>query len=88
MKGSKTKIWISITVIVAFTILLMFTFASAGRRISGGHEWGHGNTREEACANAKALIRMKCENPIMGECECNTFHPKYRWSCNVSFSCK
>lgn len=84
MKGLKTKISISVMVIAALAVLLMFTFASG--RSYGGNEWGHGNTKEEACANAKARIRMKCENPVMGECECNTFHPKFKWSCNVAYS--
>lgn len=86
MKASKTKITLSVVVIISLVVLMMFTFASG--RVAGGNEWGHGNTREEACANAKARIRMTCENPIMDECECSTLDPRSKWSCNVNYSCK
>lgn len=86
MKDSKTKISLSIMVIAALAVLLMFTFASG--RSAGGNEWGHGDTREEACANAKARVRMQCEDPVMSDCECNTFDPRSKWTCNVNYKCR
>jgi hypothetical protein len=55
--------------------------------------WGYGNTKEEACSNAKAIVRSKgCiyvgGRPVMSECECDTLTPDRSWKCNVDFSCK
>ena len=65
MKLSKIKISLCLVMIVTFVVLFMFTYASG--KVAGGNEWGHGSTMEEACANAKAIIRMKCENPVMSD---------------------
>ena len=86
MKSSKIKIGMYLVMVATFAVLFMFTFASG--RVAGGNEWGNGNTMREACANARAKVRMKCENPVMDECECSTFDPRSKWSCNVNFRCR
>lgn len=86
MQLFKTKMNLGALLILMVIMLLASSLAFS--RVSGGNEWGKGNTMEEACANAKARVRMICENPVMEDCECNTFDPRARWSCNVTFTCQ
>ena len=90
MDASKSISSIGILFLAILLILSIPAFSLAGSsgRYSSGSKTGHGNTKEEACANAEARGRQQCEIPEISTCQCHTFDPRSKWTCTVDFTCK